>query len=173
MKLGETYFWTDTIKDWKHLLKPDKYKHLIIKQLQWLTERNLVTVYAYVIMPNHLHLLWRMNAKNGKEMPHATFNKWTSHHFLKDLRQYHPRVLPYFVEKTAERKHRFWQRDALAVLMDSPKKLEQKLRYIHNNPLQERWSLASAPEAYRWSSAGFYWTGEDEFGILTHYREDW
>ena len=173
MEVGETYFWTDTIKDWKPLLKPDKYKLLIIEQLQWLVHRNLITVYGYVIMHNHLHLLWRMNAKNGKEMPHASFNKWTSHHFLKDLRQHHPRVLPYFVEETVERKHRFWQRDALAILMDSPGKVDQKLRYIHDNPLQEHWSLATAPEEYRWSSARFYWTGDDEFGIVTHYREDW
>jgi hypothetical protein len=27
------------------------------------------------------------------------------------------------------------------------------------------------PEDYRWSSASFYLTGIDEFGILTHYDE--
>ena len=171
MELGKVYFWTDTIKDWRRLLKPDKYKQLIVEQLQWLTQRDFVTLYSYVIMPNHLHLIWRMNRKNGKEMPHASFNKWTSHHFLKDLRQHHPRVLPYFVEETTERKHRFWQRDALAVLMDYPAKFEQKLRYIHYNPLQERWSLVTRPEEYRWSSAGFYEGREDAFGIVTHYKD--
>lgn len=55
--------------------------------------------------------------------------------------------------------------------MDSRDKVEQKLDYIHLNPLQEHWNLASAPENYRWSSAKFYLTGKDEFEILTHYRE--
>ncbi|MBS1525632.1 MAG: hypothetical protein JST19_08280 [Bacteroidetes bacterium] len=45
----------------------------------------------------------------------------------------------------------------------------QKLDYIHNNPLQERWRLADLPENYKYSSARFYERGIDEFEILTHY----
>ena len=86
MSLNEAYFWTDTIKDWKHLLKPDKYKEFIIEELQWFKNKNKIAVYGFVIMPNHLHLLWEMLNKNGKEMPHASFNKFTASNFLKDLR---------------------------------------------------------------------------------------
>ncbi len=171
MDLNEVYFWTDTIKDWKKLLIQDKYKELIINQLQWLKSRNKILVYGYVIMPNHLHIIWEMLAKNGKEMPHASFNKWTSSNFLKDVRANHPKVIPLFKKITSERNHRFWQRDPLAVLMDSKDKVEQKLEYIHLNPLQEKWNLVEFPEDYRWSSARFYETGEDEFGILTHYMD--
>jgi hypothetical protein len=32
----------------------------------------------------------------------------------------------------------------------------QKLNYIHNNPLQEKWQLSKTAEDYRYSSAGFY-----------------
>ena len=70
-----------------------------------------------------------------------------------------------------ERSHRIWQRDPLAILMDNQKKVEQKIIYMHNNPLHERWNLVDCPESYRWSSAGFYETGVDEFGILTHYMD--
>ena len=154
--LNEVYFWTDTIKDWKHLLKHDKYKLEIINQLKWLITKNKIKVYGYVIMPNHLHLLWEALEMNGKEKPHASFNK---------------QVFTYFVENTTERNHRFWQRDPLAVLMDSKEKFEQKLNYIHLNPLQKKWDLAQYPEEHRWSSAKFYLTGEDGFGILTHYME--
>lgn len=61
--LEEVYFWTDTIKDWKRLLGPDKYKELIIAQLKDLVDKKLIAVYGFVIMPNHLHLLWEMLAK--------------------------------------------------------------------------------------------------------------
>lgn len=171
MHLGEVYFWTDSIKDWKHLLKQDKYKQLIIDQLKWLHERSKIIIYAFVIMPNHLHLVWEMQEKNGKEMPHASFNKWTSSQFLSDLRTNHPNVLPYFQEETVERNHRFWQRDPMAILMDSKLKVEQKIDYIHTNPLQPKWNLAKSPEEYYWSSAKFYETGEDTFGFLSHYRD--
>ena len=36
-----------------------------------------------------------------------------------------------------------------------------KLNYIHNNPLQERWSLCEKVEDYRFSSAKYYFAGED------------
>ena len=70
-----------------------------------------------------------------------------------------------------ERNHRFWRRDPLAILMDTKKKVEQKLEYVHSNPLQEQWNLADKPEDYKWSSAKFYETGIDEFNIVTDYRE--
>ncbi|HXA02926.1 MAG TPA: hypothetical protein VNW99_13105 [Cytophagaceae bacterium] len=171
MNLNEVYFWTDTIKDWKHLLKKDRYKELVIEQLLWLKLRNKIAVYGFVIMPNHLHLIWESLEKNGKEMPHASFNKWTSSNFLIDLRKNHQQVLTFFEEKTSERNYRFWQRDPLAVLMDSREKMEQKLEYIHCNPLQEHWDLAKDAEDYTWSSAKFYLTDKDEFGILTHYMD--
>jgi putative transposase len=171
LQLNEVYFWNDTIKDWKHLLKQDKYKQLVIDTLKELVEKKMITVYGFVIMPNHLHLLWEMLRKNSKEMPYASFNKATAHEITKDLKEYHPKVLEHFRVDNAEREYRIWKRDPLGVLMDNKKKFEQKLDYIHNNPLQEKWSLTKRPEDYKWSSAAFYETGIDSFGFLTHYME--
>jgi putative transposase len=176
MEFGEIYFWTDTIKDWKRLLKSDKYKEIIISSWQELVSRGMIAVYGFVIMPNHLHVVWEMKEPNGKEFaerrpPHASFNKYTSHAILKDLKISHPEVLPFFKVDDPERRHRIWRRDPLAVLMDSRIKVEQKIQYIHNNPLHERWNLADRPENYRWSSARFYETGTDEFKFLTHYLD--
>jgi putative transposase len=58
LELNEVYFWTCTVKDWKHLLKPDKYKQIIVDNLQKLVERRLIAVYGFVIMPNLIHLKW-------------------------------------------------------------------------------------------------------------------
>ena len=78
-------------------------------------------VYGLVIIPNHLHVVhvvWEMKESNGKEMLHASFNKYTSHMILKDLKTSHPDVLPCFKVDDPERSHRIWQHDPLAV-MDS------------------------------------------------------
>lgn len=171
MIFGEAHFWTDTIKDWKKLLNQDKYKEIIISSWQELVSRGLVAVYGFVIMPNHIHVVWEMKEPNGKEAPHASFNKYTSHAILKDLKGSHPEVPPYFKVDDPERKYRIWQRDPLAILMDSRVKVEQKILYMHNNPLHERWNLADRPENYRWSSARFYESGTDEFKFLTHYLD--
>ncbi|MEQ9101699.1 MAG: transposase [Imperialibacter sp.] len=171
MGFDEVYFWTDTIKDWKPLLKSDGFNEIVINQLKWLVDKELICVYAFVLMPNHLHLIWEMLKFNGKEMPHASFNKWTSSQFLKLTRSNYPRLIGGFQETAEDRKHRFWQRDPLAVAVTSRQMFEQKMDYIHLNPLQEKWSLALTPEDYKWSSAKFYEEGIDEFGILTHYSD--
>ena len=64
--LNEVYFWTDTIKDWKNILLNDDFKLIIINSLKELVERDKIVIYAYVIMPNHIHLVWEMKTMNGK-----------------------------------------------------------------------------------------------------------
>ena len=169
--IGETYFWTNTIKDWKRLLDHDSYKQVIIESWRELIKRQKIIIYGFVIMPNHVHMLWEMIDQNGKESAYASFNKFTSHQFLSNLRIKSPYLLPLYAEETNERKHRFWQRDALAKTVKSTKEAASVLDYIHTNPLQEQWNLANKPEDYKWSSAQFYETGSDEFSIITDYRE--
>lgn len=171
MELKEVYFWTSTVKDWKNLFVQDKYKQLIIDQWRSLTQKELIIVYGFVIMPNHLHVIWELCKRNGKEMPHASFNKATAHLIVKDLKVNHPAVIPYFKVNEHERSFRIWQRDPLAVLMDNKSKVEQKLTYIHQNPLQERWNLATDPIEYPWSSAAFYENEPTDFDFLVRYEE--
>ena len=172
MLLNETYFWTDTVKDWKSIFSCEKYKTIILGVLKELVRRRKIVVYAFVIMPNHVHLVWKMLEKNGKEMPHASFNKYSAHKIFEDLKINHQSVLSHFKVFDQERKYRLWQRDPLAILVDSIEKVEQKIEYIHFNPLQEKWNLVSVPEDYFWSSAKFYETGIDDHGFLTDYREE-
>ena len=123
-------------------------------------------------MPNHIHLIWEMLAKNGKEMPQASFMKHTSHSFLKDLKSNHPQVLPSFeLKNNPSRKYQFWQRNSLAIWLYTPMVIEQKMNYIHANPVLEKWSLAKEPQDYYYSSANFYETGKNSFGFLQHYGD--
>jgi putative transposase len=67
--------------------------------------------------------------------------------------------------------YHFWQRNSLPFVLNNEETFIQKLNYIHNNPLQERWGLAETPEKYHYSSAKFYTTGVDEFKFLTHWQD--
>lgn len=49
-------FYTSTILKWKALLKPAKYKDIIIQSLQHLTATKKITLFAFVIMNNHILL---------------------------------------------------------------------------------------------------------------------
>ena len=171
MLLEDVYFWTITIIKWKHLLKQDKYKKIILESLYNLVSRKLIKVYGFVIMPNHVHLIWEMLTMNQKELPDSSFTKFTAHSFKKDLSVNHPDVLEVFKSEKYDRQYQFWQRDPLAIKILDREMLVQKLNYIHFNPLNEKWNLATRPEEYKWSSANYYETGNDEFNILTHYLD--
>ena len=54
--IDKIYFWTATIYHWLPLLEINFNKQLIVDSLKYLSEKELITVYAFVIMPNHIHL---------------------------------------------------------------------------------------------------------------------
>jgi putative transposase len=50
-------FFTATILDWKKLLQPEKHNKIIADSLAFLVKENIVKVYAFTIMDNHIHLI--------------------------------------------------------------------------------------------------------------------
>jgi putative transposase len=164
-------FFTATILEWKHLLKLDKYKDTILGSLRFLVENKRVKVYGFVIMPNHIHLLWKMEEPHRREDVQRDFLKYTAQQIKLDLIQHHPAVLEKFRVVAKDRQYQLWERNPLSVYCYYTAVTEQKLDYIHRNPVQERWRLAILPEDYSYSSARFYHENVDEFGFLTHYRD--
>jgi putative transposase len=171
METASCYFYTDTIFEFKHLLKEDDMKMLCINSWKYLVNAGLIKIYGYVIMPNHVHLVWKMLTDNGKESPAGSFAKYTAHQFKKILSVKDKLLLEQYASSKADRKYQFWKRDPLAIPLHSDGIILQKLDYIHHNPVKEKWQLADLPEHYRWSSASFYLGNRDEFGILTHYMD--
>lgn len=165
-------FFTATVLWWKKLLRPDKYKQLIVDSMRFLVEDKRVRIYGFVIMPNHLHLVWSINENHLREDVQRDFLKYTAQQIKFDLQKHHPQVLPYFEVNLKDRQYQFWERNPLSVDLYDRKVVEQKLVYIHNNPLQEKWNLVTHPGDYWYSSYRYYHTGIDDFGFLTHYMED-
>ena len=164
-------FFTATILYWNKLLKPDKYKQIILESLRFLVKDKRVKVYGFVIMPNHIHLLWKMEEPHIREEVQRDFLKFTAQQIRYDLQINHPRVLEHFKVDAKDRQYQIWERNPLSVYCCSQAVAEQKLNYIHNNPVQEKWRLARLPEDYYYSSASFYLKNKDDFGFLTHYLD--
>lgn len=78
---------------------------------------------------------------NGKEFPDESFKKFTSHVFKKGLIKSNPVFLEDFLVNKADRQYQFWARNALPIEVLSREMLEQKLTYLHMNPLQSHWNL--------------------------------
>ena len=171
MEPGEIFFWTATINKWQHLLKEDRFKEIVIHSLTNLSERKLIDVFAFVIMPNHLHLIWRTNALNGKETAQSSFLKFTAQAFKKLLRD-SPSILESYAVTAHNKQYEFWQRDSLAIQLYSREVMLQKLHYIHLNPTAGRWQLVGAPCDYHYSSARFYEMNEVNFNFLKDVRTE-
>jgi len=67
-------------------LEEDRFKDIIIESLSYLTKASRVTVYAFVIMNNHFHLLWQMLEDHTREAVQRDFLKFTGQQILKVLR---------------------------------------------------------------------------------------
>jgi putative transposase len=166
-------FFTATILWWKKLLKPDKYKQIIMESLRFLVDNQRVKIYGFVLMPNHVHLIWRINPDHVQQDVQRDFLKYTAQQIKFDLQTHHPQVLAHFEVNLKDRQYQFWERNALSIDLYDRKVVEQKLVYIHNNPIQPKWNLVSDPAAYWYSSFRFYEYQKDDFGFLTHYMEDY
>jgi REP element-mobilizing transposase RayT len=163
-EIERTYFFTATIHEWLPLLNSKDNKELVINYLKELSSKGLIKVYAFVIMPSHVHFIWQQLQKNGKETPQGSFLKYTAHELLKRVKENGTSKL--YEVNAANKKHQIWQRNSLSVEISSKYFAKQKIDYIHYNPVSGKWNLAKNYLDYPYSSARFYETGVDEFGFL-------
>jgi len=164
-------FFTATILKWKNILKDDEYKDIIIKSILFLKNEGSIVVYAFVIMPNHIHLVWHVQDGFTPDKIQFRFLKFTAQQIKFKLIDTADIRLSNFKVNAADREFQFWERNHYVVDLWSPAVIQQKIDYIHNNPLQDKWKLVQYPEDYKYSSAKFYETGIDEFELLVHFMD--
>jgi hypothetical protein len=85
---------------------------------------------------------------NGKEGPVASFMKFTAHQFQEILKTKSPEILKQYAVDWHSRKFNFWQPKPDWFLLNQLPAIEQKLNYIHLNPMRGKWSLVSDPTEY-------------------------
>ena len=170
MLFSEFYpdYFTATVLEWKHLLRQDKYKNIIISSLEFLMKENRLKVYAFCIMSSHIHVIWQVQAGHQPKEIQLSFMKYTAQMIIKDLRNNHAEVLEKFKVKASDRTYQIWERNALSTSLWTQDVFKQKLDYIHRNPVVA--GLCRFPEEYKYSSASFYEKGTSEWSFLTHYQ---
>jgi len=165
--LGEVSFVTTTVVDWVDVFTRPKYKHIVIDSLAYCQKEKGLRIYAWVLMPNHLHAITSVSG----EYPLATimrdFKKFTSKRILAELEcdiQESRRtwMLDRFRFAASRwkkmRKYQLWQDGYHSLLLDKYDTAMQKLRYIHDNPV--RHEFVTHPEDWLYSSAIDYAGGK-------------
>ena len=134
-------------------LSRDRMREYFIQGLELMCKRHDVHLWAYVIMPEHVHLvLWPVYAGYEMESILSTLKLSVSRKALAWLREHNPAGLKYLSTGQKHAPYRFWlagggyDRNVIQF-----KTLRYIVNYTHNNPVRR--GLAAEPTEWIWSSA--------------------
>ena len=177
-----TWFITFTCYNWLPLFEITQSYDLVYNWLKLIDSKYQIKTLAFVIMPNHVHVLIYLTnpevnlntlLSNGKRfMAYEFIKRLTAndkHEILNELSAACSEK-----EKAKGQNHKVFEPSFDAKEVFNLDFLYQKLDYIHNNPVQGKWNLANDFIDYPHSSASFY-TEEKahEFINISDYRIYW
>ena len=154
------YFVTTTVVNWVDIFSRPKYKHIIIESLQYCQKNKGLEIYAWVLMPNHLHFIIGAQDLDQVHSILRDFKKFTSKKILAELlndiqesrREWMLKLFNQAGEKDKKiAQYRFWQEGCYTEVISSLEFYKQKLNYIHQNPV--RAEFVRYPQDYLYSSA--------------------
>jgi putative transposase len=126
--IAGTFFITAITHNRRRLFQVEARARLFIETLQHYRAEGLYKIYAFVVMPDHVHLLL-----TTEDLPRAM------QHIKGGFSR---RVGAQFT---------VWQRGFADHLVLNREHFESRCRYIHENPVRQR--LVDSPEKYPYSSA--------------------
>jgi putative transposase len=125
-------------------------------------EDGLYDLWAYVIMPEHVHVVLLPHADVAIARILKALKQSVAKRALFWLKEHAAGFLPQIadVQPNGKTSHRFWQRGGgydrnLRTVSD----IYEKIAYVHNNPVRR--GLVSRPEEWPWSSCHAWETGVD------------
>ena len=153
------YFLTLTVVGWIDIFTRNRYNEIIINSLKYCQFNKGLDIFAYVIMPSHLHLVAR-NLEEKLNMVIRDFKRHTANQIIRTVEsetgesrkdwllhlfKYHAKY------KKQNTKYQFWQKTNHPIELKTSAVIDQKIEYIHNNPVKA--GLVLKPECWQYSSA--------------------
>jgi putative transposase len=169
---SKAYFITFTIVHWIELFSNEDFARIIIDSIRFCQQNKGLELYAYCIMPSHVHLIGRSKDRKINEVI-RDIKKFTSVQIIKLIKESNVFVkyLPVFYCESARRKrnekYKVWQDGYHPIEMFSKRIFVQKLNYIHNNPVEA--GIVNKPVEYKFSSAQNYAGLEGVLDVICEY----
>lgn len=147
------YFITLTVEEWTDVFTRNEYKNILIDNLKYCQQNKGLEIFAWCIMTNHLHLIVRAQEGFLLQDILRDFKKFTSKALMQAIKENiqesrKEMLLRQFITLEGIR---FWQKDNKPIELWSNGVIEQKLQYIHQNPVEE--GIVFRAEDYMYSSA--------------------
>jgi putative transposase len=157
-----THFLTLTVVDWVDVFTRPVYKKIITDSLIFCQEKKGLIVYGWVLITNHLHLL--VQAEENKNLGDIIrdFKRFTANNILKAIQNEPESRREWLMHKfewnakfkSSHEHYQFWQAGNQAKECITAEFTQQKLAYLHDNPV--RAGIVEYPDEYLYSSARNY-----------------
>src|SRR5262249_10559070 len=135
---SQPHFLTCTILGWLPVFTRQQTAQIILDSWRFLQKEQRLTVYGFVILEIHLHLI--ASAPDlGKEV--GDFKSYTARRILDYLQEYGATVLLHLLaylkpRHKKDREYQLWQEGSHPELIQGEEMMLQKLEYMHNNPVE-------------------------------------
>jgi REP element-mobilizing transposase RayT len=164
------YFISFSVVDWLDVFIRNEYKNILIDSLHYCQREKGMEIFAWCIMTSHIHLIFRSSGQQKPELLVGDFKRFTSKAIVKAIIE-NPKESrrEFLLEKFRKagmsssnvHQYQFWQHDNHPVELWSNQVIDEKIEYIHHNPVEA--GLVFRSEEYMYSSAADY---SGEKGLL-------
>jgi putative transposase len=150
--------------DWVDVFIRPAYKQIIANTLNEFIGTKGVTVFAWCLMTNHLHLMIQAKDGTGLATIERDFKKITTTRILEAIdlepelrRDWMLKRFEHFSQSLKKiEKYQVWQNCSNPEFVDfrQPNKVREHLTYVHENPVRDK--IVFLADEYVFSSAGDY-----------------
>jgi putative transposase len=154
---GDLHFITFCCYHRRKLLETPQSRDFAVQILSEVRAKYAFTLVGYVIMPEHVHFLIDEKPMAVPAAVVQVFKQRVSRTMRGERDEALGQAFAPSANGNAELR-RFWQRRYYDFNVYTREKLNEKLEYMHANPVAEK--LVTHPRDWPWSSWSFYATGE-------------
>ncbi|HZV70896.1 MAG TPA: transposase [Saprospiraceae bacterium] len=158
---ANAYYLTFTVVDWVDVFTRKVYRDIILDCFSYCRANKGLQVWAYVIMTNHIHCI--LSAKNNNLSDVLRdFKRHTASTMLKTIQTPQESRRDWMIKRfefaarsnVRNNQHQFWMHDNHAEELITAGFMNQKLNYIHSNPV--RAGFVENASEWLYSSASNY-----------------
>ncbi len=157
------YFISFAVVEWLDVFIRNEYKNIIVDSLRYCQKEKGMELFAWCIMSNHVHLVFRSAGAKKPELLIGDFKRFTSKAIVRAIIE-NPQenrkefLLEQFRKAGSKAsnvsQYQFWQHNNHPIELWSNKLIDQKIDYIHKNPVKA--GIVFNAEDYLYSSAADY-----------------
>lgn len=153
------YFVSFATVYWIDVFTRQIYFDVLVDSIKYCREHKGLELYCYCFMPNHVHFIFRSTNEQPMELL-RDFKRYTSKKMIETIQDHSQESrkewLLWMFKRAGNKqgnvnKYQFWQHHNKPVELWSAKVIQQKIDYIHNNPVES--GLVVHPEDWKYSSA--------------------